>query len=179
MPRYAFLIGFPITINKPEILNWIWVESLETISKTMSFVFPSPVTMGESYEKKYRNYFFKIINTTTLRWNVAEMWILKKWIYWVFNRKNYGFSVLWGIFEEYIKQNTITAVFWKSNFHSVVICTLIKKIDVREDPVKKTDSNFNFSQVGSRFLKWNVTALTVLLHMYNLLLLTYYSDLSV
>ena len=50
MPRYAFLIGFPITINKPEILVES-LESLETINKTMWFVFPSPVTMVRSHEK--------------------------------------------------------------------------------------------------------------------------------
>ena len=36
------------------------------INKTMSFVLPSPVTVVKSYEKKCRNYFFKIITTTTL-----------------------------------------------------------------------------------------------------------------
>ena len=42
-------------------------------------------------------------------------------------RINYGFWVLWGIFKEYIKQNIIMAVFWKTNSHLVVICRLIKK----------------------------------------------------
>ena len=34
--RYAFLIDFPITINKPEILNQILLEGLETIKKLCS-----------------------------------------------------------------------------------------------------------------------------------------------
>ena len=55
MPGYAILTGCPITIDKPEILNRIWVESLETINKAMQFVFPSPMTMVKS-----RSYFFKI-----------------------------------------------------------------------------------------------------------------------
>ena len=51
MPRYAFPIGFPITINRPEIPNSVLVESLETINKTMQFLFPSPVKMVKSDEK--------------------------------------------------------------------------------------------------------------------------------
>ena len=62
--------------------------------------------------------------------------------------KNYGFWVLWGIFKEYIKQNIIMAVFWKTNSHSAVICSLIKNNNVKEDPRRKTDSNFNFSHAA-------------------------------
>ena len=51
---------------------------------------------------------------------------------WSFNRKNRGFWVLWGIFKDYIKQNIIMEVFWKTNSHSVVICRLIKKVNVRD-----------------------------------------------
>ena len=59
--------------------------------------------------------------------------------------KNYGFWVLWGIFKEYIKQNIIMAVLRKANSHSVAICRLIKKINtVKDDPRRKTDSNFWF-----------------------------------
>ena len=37
----------------------------------------------------------------------------------------------------------------KENSHSVVICRLIKKInDVKEDPSRWTNSNFNFSQAA-------------------------------
>ena len=68
MPRYVFLIGFPITINKPEILNCILVERLEKINKTVSFVFPCPLTIVKSYENKYQNYFLKVIT------DVAEKW---------------------------------------------------------------------------------------------------------
>ena len=61
-------------------------------------------------------------------------------------RINYGFWVLWGIFKEYIKQNIIMAVLRKANSHSVFICRLIKINNVKEDPRRKIDSNFNFSQ---------------------------------
>ena len=52
VPKYAFLIGFPTRISKPETLYLIQNESLETINKTMQFVFPSPVTIVKSHEKK-------------------------------------------------------------------------------------------------------------------------------
>ena len=62
---------------------------------------------------------------------------------------NYGFWVLWEIFKEYIKQNTIMALLRKANSHSVVICRLIKKIStVKDNPRRKTDSNFDFSQAA-------------------------------
>ena len=62
---------------------------------------------------------------------------------------NYGFWVLWEIFKEYIKQNTIMALLRKANSHSVVICRLIKKINtVKDNPRRKTDSNFDFSQAA-------------------------------
>ena len=61
------------------------------------------------------------------------------------NGKNYGFWVLWGIFKEYVKENIIMAVLIKSNSHSVTIYRLIKKINtVKDDPRRKTDSNFWF-----------------------------------
>ena len=40
--------------------------------------------------------------------------------------KNDGFWLQWGIFNEYIKQNIITAVLRKAKVHSVAICRLIK-----------------------------------------------------
>ena len=41
------------------------------------------------------------------------------------------------------------AVFRKANSHSFVICRLIKKINnVKEDPRRKTDSSFDFSQAA-------------------------------
>ena len=119
MPSYAFLISFSITINKPEILNRIWAGSLEMTNKIMYFAFPYPVIMVKSHEKKCRKYFFKIITTTTVWWNVAEMWILKKWIKWILSvqqKKNYGFWSLWGIFKEWDKQNIIMSVLRKQIF---------------------------------------------------------------
>ena len=69
--RYVFLIGFPTTINKPEIVNWIWVEGLETIKKLC--ISDSHDNGGKINEKKYWNYFFKIITTTTIWWNFIKM----------------------------------------------------------------------------------------------------------
>ena len=47
----------------------------------------------------------------------------------------------------YIKQNIVIAMLRKANAHSVDICKLIKKINnVKEDPGRKTDLNFDFSQ---------------------------------
>ena len=41
------------------------------------------------------------------------------------------------------------AVLRKANSHSVVICRLIKEINTaKDDPRKKTDSNFGFSQAA-------------------------------
>ena len=39
------------------------------------------------------------------------------------------------------------AVLRKANYNSIAICRLIKKINgVKDDPRRKTDSNFDFSQ---------------------------------
>ena len=96
------------TTNKSEILNWVWVESLETINKTTWFVFLSPVTIGKSHEKKWRNYFFKTITTTT-GWNVAEMWILKKWILSVQQEKAMDFEFC----EEYLRSISNKILLWQ------------------------------------------------------------------
>ena len=61
-------------------------------------------------------------------------------------QKKYGFWVLWGIFQEYIKQNIIMAVLRKESSHSVIICRLTKKLNVKEDPRWKTDAKLNFLQ---------------------------------
>ena len=104
--------------------------------------------MAKSQEKKCQNYFFKIIPTTMVWWNAAKIRILKQWIPTESSPgTNDGFSVLWGIFKEYIKENVIMAVSRKANSHPIVISRLIKNINnVKEDPGRKTDSNFNFSQ---------------------------------
>ena len=62
-----FSIGFPITINKLQILNWVQLESLETINKLLNFctlylssnsnIIPSPVAIVKSHGKKCQNYF--------------------------------------------------------------------------------------------------------------------------
>ena len=144
MLRYAFLTAFPITINKPEILKWIWFESLETINKAMQFVFPSPVTMVKSLlGNQMSKLFFQNITATAVWWNVAMACRMVNFgemnTEWS-TGKNYGFWVMWGIFKEYIKQNIIMAVLRKANFHSVAICRLIKKSNtVKDDPRRKTD----------------------------------------
>ena len=59
-----FSIGFPITINKLQILNWVQLESLETINKLCTLylsskpnISPSPVAVVKSHGKKCQNYF--------------------------------------------------------------------------------------------------------------------------
>ena len=62
-----FSIGFPITINKLQLLSWVQLESLETINKLLNFctlylsskpnISPSPVAIVKSHGKKYQNYF--------------------------------------------------------------------------------------------------------------------------
>ena len=47
--------------------------------------------------------------------------------YWGFNQEtSYGFWLLLGIFNDYIKQNMIMTVLQKYNYHSVDICRLMK-----------------------------------------------------
>ena len=62
-----FSIGFLIIINKLQILNWVQLESLETINKLLNFctlylsskpnISPSPVAIVKSHGKKCQNYF--------------------------------------------------------------------------------------------------------------------------
>ena len=44
------------------------------------------------------------------------------------------------------------AVLRKVNSHSVVICKLIKKFNVKEDPRRRIDTDFNFSQDTKKVL---------------------------
>ena len=48
-----------------------------------------------------------------------------------------GFRLLWGIFNKYIKQNIIMAVFRKANFHSVDICRSMKNHSCKKDQGEK------------------------------------------
>ena len=51
-------------------------------------------------------------------------------------------------FKVYIKQNIVLEVLRKAHSLSILICRLIKKINnVKEDPGRKTDSNFDFSKL--------------------------------
>ena len=58
--------------------------------------------------------------------------------------KDYEFWLLWGICNEYIKQNIIIAQLRKPNFHSADICTFIKNPSCKKGSRTKTDSNLNF-----------------------------------
>ena len=111
-------------------------------------MFPSPVALVKSHEKKCWNYFSKYqyhygMVKCHRNVNFEEMDIECP------TGKNYGFWVLRGIFNEYIKQNIIMAVLRKSNSHSIVICRLRSKINnEKEDPRRKTTQIFGFSQAA-------------------------------
>ena len=71
--------------------------------------------------------------------------------------KNDGVWLLWGIFEEYLKQNIITAVLRTEDAHSVVICRLIKKKNNvnknrSNSPRRNIDSNFDYEVLVIRNL---------------------------
>ena len=98
--------------------------------------------MVKLHEKKRQNNF--------LWWNVTEIWILKRWILSLQREKMTGFDLPWGIFKENIKQNIIVVVLRKANAHLVVICKLIKKINIvnKKNPRRKAYSNFDLSQAA-------------------------------
>ena len=63
--------------------------------------------------------------------------------------KNYGFWVLWGIFKEYLKQNIIMPVLRKQILIQLSFADWLSKINTaKDDPRRKTDSNFGFSQAA-------------------------------
>ena len=63
--------------------------------------------------------------------------------------KNYGFWVLWRIFKEYLKQNIIMAVLRKQILIQLSFADWLNKINTaKDDPRRKTDSNFGFSQAA-------------------------------
>ena len=102
---------------------------------------PSSVTTVKSHENKCQNYFcVTTINMVKCHQNVN------------FDTepstgKNDWFWLLWGIFKECIKPNTILAVLRKENSHSVDIFRLVKKItNVKKDLTRKSDSKFDFPQ---------------------------------
>ena len=60
------------------------------------------------------------------------------------------------MFKEYIKQSVIMALLRNGNFHSVIVCILIKNQSCQERSKSKTDVIFNFFQAAKlliRFLK--------------------------
>ena len=109
------------------------------------------VIMVKSHERKSWNYFFKIITVTTVWWNVAEMWILKKCILIFQQKKWWILSTVRNIYEIYQTKYYYDIV-KKSKFWFSWQLQIDKKInDVKEDPRRKTDSNFNFSQATECF----------------------------
>ena len=73
-----FSIGFPIAINKPQILNWVQFESLETINKLCTLYLSSkpdtslsPVAIVKSQGEKCKNY-FRVGSSIPIRQNVAR-----------------------------------------------------------------------------------------------------------
>ena len=58
--------------------------------------------------------------------------------------KDDEFWLVWGIFNEYIKQNIILAELRKANFPWVDICRLMKNQSCKQRSKRKTNSNFNF-----------------------------------
>ena len=79
----------------------------------------SCVALTKSHGKKYQNYFYV---TTSL---FAEMWLDEMLMKKRIKKKDDGFWLLTGKFNEYFKQNIIMAELKKANFHSVDICKSI------------------------------------------------------
>ena len=86
----------------------------------MWYVITSAVTMVKSHEKKMS----KLVSCDGVV-KCPQNLNFQKTDTASYTEKNDG--VWWGIFMEHLKQNIITAVFRKTNAHSVVICRLIKK----------------------------------------------------
>ena len=59
-----------------------------------------------------------------------------------------GFDYCKEYLKEYIKQNIIMTILRKTISHSVGICRLLIIKNVKEDPRRKTDSNFDFLQAA-------------------------------
>ena len=55
--------------------------------------------------------------------------------------KDDGFLLLWGIFNEYIKQNIIMAKWRKANFHSVNTCKLTTDQSYKNDQGERLIQN--------------------------------------
>ena len=131
--KHSFLNGFPIAISKSWILNWISGEG----KQTMHFVFVTEI----------RNKSVSPDNGKTIV-KANEMSKLYSWDYLttycsmvkcrdeinteISRGRNFGCSLLWGVFNEYIKQNVIIAVLRKTNFHLDDICQLMRNQQCKE-----------------------------------------------
>ena len=65
--------------------------------------------------------------------------------------KDDGFLLLWGIFNEYIKQNIIISELRKANFHSVDFCKLIKNQSCKKNQGEKLFQTLIFSKLPSGY----------------------------
>ena len=78
---HAFLTGFPVTISKLEIFNWISVKGLDTINRFCTLYFslkrftsPSTVTMLKSHKRNCQNSCGCLTtqySIVTFRWNAS------------------------------------------------------------------------------------------------------------
>ena len=122
-----FSIGFPITINKPQVLNSVQLESLETKKKTIYYVFVIKIrrkSVSRGNNKIIRKELSKLFSCDylTICRNVAK----EKRNREKRNQEKDDGLYLRITFDEYIKQNIIMAVLRKANFHSANIFRLMK-----------------------------------------------------
>ena len=73
----------------------------------------------------------------TIHWNVAREERNQE--------KKDGFWFLWGMFNEYIKQNIVMVVLRKANIHSVYICRLMKNQSCKKGQGEKRIQNLNLN----------------------------------
>ena len=133
-----FFIGFPITITKPSTNHVLWIYHQNQTQQTMYFVFIIKTrhkSVSRDNDKITRKVISKLFscNYLTSRWNERGDWSLVLKLQ--FNQEeNDRFRLLWGIFNEYIKQNVIMAVFREAK--------------------RKTDSNFYFVQAAKFLMRF-------------------------
>ena len=136
MPRYTFLVGFPITISKLEILNCIYVESMRTINKLCSLYFRLPCYNGKITRKEMS----KLFSCHCERYGeISPRSTGKKMIDF-----DYREEYLKGVYQIKYYYGSVK----KTTFSFSSDLQIDKKINnVIEAPRRKTDSNFDFSQV--------------------------------
>ena len=136
---HEFLIKFSMKISQAWILNWMSLESLKTIKKSVYFIFfiktRKKSTSSDNGKIKVKR---KEISNLAFLWlphhNVPPKCEFQKDWYWAFKRKKWWILItrgckinlgdLAGV--KYISKNVIMAVLIKANSHSVDICRLIE-----------------------------------------------------